>query len=139
MKIELFFNTRPDQKGLYLWINYRYRYSQEVWKNLLGKFLTAGHLVYLRPCPAVRQLSLPGNCHNKNKRQKDYQRLKFLTFFKTIFIKFLCLFLFFWNSTMFQHVPACSGTLLDVLACSSMFQHVLVFQVLAQAITTLPS
>ena len=36
------------------------KYHQEVWKNLsveiLWKFLTAGHLIHLRPCPAVGQL-----------------------------------------------------------------------------------
>ena len=38
-----------------------FKYHQEVWKNLseeiLWKFLTAGHLVYLGPCPATGHLA----------------------------------------------------------------------------------
>ena len=90
-------------------------------KEPFGKISDCRAFSLFETMPSCQAIITAWQLSQRKQRQKDYQRLKFLTFFKTIFIKFLCLFLFFWNSTMFQHVLLFQ----HVPACSSMFQHVL--------------
>ena len=62
----------------------------------------------------------------------------FQNYFYQIFM-FILIFLKFHNVPACSTVPACSSMFWHIVGCSGIFQHVLVFQVLAQAITTLPS